>query len=293
MSITSFQSDVTRLEKKIAEINGKIARLTHEQSRTLSGITSAEKSLSSTKSASAARNYLSKIETLRKKQVSYSNDLAKLQKELSTKQLELTRKKSSLLAEQSKLDKKEQSNREKELKQQQQKISSLERNIKLQNKRITEMSINSHNLNNSQSNIEENKKYDFFISYASEDRDTFVAPLAHALKDTGFEVWFDAFCLRPGDSLRRSIDKGLRDSTRGLVVLSKHYISKEWPQKEFDALFSLEGIDGENLIIPIWHEISKNEVQKFSPMVADKKAILTAVCSIDEIVEMLKVFKNQ
>ena len=50
--------------------------------------------------------------------------------------------------------------------------------------------------------------YDVFISHASEDKDTFVRPLAVALNALGVTVWYDEFSLRPGDSISRSIDKG-------------------------------------------------------------------------------------
>ena len=59
-----------------------------------------------------------------------------------------------------------------------------------------------------------------FISHASDDKDLFVRPLAHALKAHGLKVWYDEFSLRPGDSLRRSIDRGLAECIAGLVVLS-------------------------------------------------------------------------
>ena len=45
-----------------------------------------------------------------------------------------------------------------------------------------------------------------FISHASEEKADFVRPLAHALKKQGLRVWYDEFSLKPGDSLRRSID---------------------------------------------------------------------------------------
>ena len=44
------------------------------------------------------------------------------------------------------------------------------------------------------------KKWDVFISHASEDRDSFVRPLAVSLKQLGVEVWFDEFSLRLGVS---------------------------------------------------------------------------------------------
>ena len=37
------------------------------------------------------------------------------------------------------------------------------------------------------------------------------AKLAHALKSRGLQVWYDEFSLKLGDSLRRSIDRGLAE----------------------------------------------------------------------------------
>ncbi len=54
--------------------------------------------------------------------------------------------------------------------------------------------------------------WDVFISHASEDKDSFVRPLAVALKQLGASVWYDEFSLKLGDSMSRSIDKGLSKS---------------------------------------------------------------------------------
>ena len=125
--------------------------------------------------------------------------------------------------------------------------------------------------------------HDFFISHAWEDKADFVEALAHALRAAGAEVWYDDFSLRPGDSLRRSIDKGLGSSRFGIVVLSTHFFKKEWPQKELDGLFQLES-SGRSRILPIWHKVSKDEVASFSPTMADKLAFNTSTKSVDEIV---------
>lgn len=53
------------------------------------------------------------------------------------------------------------------------------------------------------------KEWDVFISHASEDKDTFVQPLAGALTQLGMKVWYAPFRLEVGDSISRSIDKGL------------------------------------------------------------------------------------
>jgi hypothetical protein len=66
------------------------------------------------------------------------------------------------------------------------------------------------------------KRWDAFISHASEDKD-FVRPLAAALEKSGLEIWFDETTLTVGDRLRESIDHGLSKSRFGIVVLSKHF----------------------------------------------------------------------
>ena len=54
--------------------------------------------------------------------------------------------------------------------------------------------------------------YDVFICHASEDKETFVRPLAEALHLENIAVWYDEFTLKLGDSIRRSLDKGLKQS---------------------------------------------------------------------------------
>jgi hypothetical protein len=75
--------------------------------------------------------------------------------------------------------------------------------------------------------------WDLFVSHASEDKETFVEPLAVALGRFGVKVWYDKFSLRLGDSLSRSIDNGLAKSDYGLVVLSPAFLQKRWPDMSF------------------------------------------------------------
>lgn len=56
------------------------------------------------------------------------------------------------------------------------------------------------------------KRWDVFISHASEDKASFVNPLARALEASGLQTWFDATALTVGDSLRAKIDEGLSHS---------------------------------------------------------------------------------
>jgi hypothetical protein len=73
------------------------------------------------------------------------------------------------------------------------------------------------------------EEHDVFICHASEDKGDFVRPLADELQRQGLRVWYDEFTLKVGDSLRREIDRGLRDARYGVVVLSPAFFVKDWP----------------------------------------------------------------
>jgi len=132
-------------------------------------------------------------------------------------------------------------------------------------------------------------QWDVFISHASEDKDSFVRPLAEALTKRGVRVWFDEYSLTLGDSLTRSIDRGLARCRFGVVVLSPAFFSKEWTQKELGGLVSRES-EGEKIILPIWHNLTAGEVRKYSPLLSDRLAVSSAegmARVVDKIMEAL------
>jgi TIR domain-containing protein len=106
-----------------------------------------------------------------------------------------------------------------------------------------------------------------------------------ALKAKGLRVWYDDFSLKLGDSLRRSIDYGLARSLFGVVILSPHFFEKHWPQQELNGLATRE-VDGEKVILPVWHSINAEEVRKSSPMLADRKAVHTNE-GLERVVQMI------
>jgi hypothetical protein len=135
--------------------------------------------------------------------------------------------------------------------------------------------------------------YDVFISHASEDKETIVRSLVSELVNQGLKVWFDEFTLRIGDSLRQKIDKGLVRSRVGLVVLSPSFIAKGWTNYELDGIVT-RAVSGEQLLLPIWHNITKQEVVDFSPSLADKVARSTATHTVQEIaVEISELLRSR
>ena len=118
------------------------------------------------------------------------------------------------------------------------------------------------------------KRWDAFVSHASEDKDV-VRPLVAALTSAGCAVWYDETALKLGDSLRGAIDKGLANSRYGIVILSPNFFAKHWPQAELDALAGRESA-GLKVILPIWHNLRLEQVEQFSPMLAGRLAVSTS-----------------
>ena len=137
------------------------------------------------------------------------------------------------------------------------------------------------------------KEYDVFISHASEDKDEVVRPLANALRGRKLNVWYDEFELKIGDSLRQKIDKGVANSKFGIVILSKNFIKKGWTNYELDGLIT-RSISNQQILLPIWHNITKQEVIDYSPSIADKVARSTSVNTIEEIAaEIAEIIKGK
>jgi hypothetical protein len=126
--------------------------------------------------------------------------------------------------------------------------------------------------------------WDVFISHASEDKGAIAEPLAEELRARGLKVWLDKTELRIGDSLRRKIDYGLAHSTFGVVILSKSFFAKGWPQYELDGIVGMS-VNGDQRMLPIWHEISRDEIAKQSPSLVDKIARNTALSTVAEIAD--------
>lgn len=114
--------------------------------------------------------------------------------------------------------------------------------------------------------------WDVFISYAHEDREPFVISLVRSLRVLSMSVWYDEFRLKPGDSLRKAIDAGIKGSRFGVVVLSLNFFRKLWTNRELDGLLAVEG-SRRKVILPIWHNITFHDVRRFSPIVASRAAL--------------------
>ena len=136
------------------------------------------------------------------------------------------------------------------------------------------------------------KEYDAFLAHANEDKESIANELYKELTKSGLNIWYDDFCINPGDSIREKIDEGLLNSNHGLLLLSKNFFKKSWCQKELNALFSLNINNIIKKIIPIWFQVTRSEVEKYSPIMADIKAVSIVDKKIIEAIKSItKVIK--
>jgi hypothetical protein len=91
----------------------------------------------------------------------------------------------------------------------------------------------------------EEKKYDVFLSYSSQDR-SWVSQFAEALRRAGLTAWFDIAEILPGERWQEQIQKALRESTTLIVILSPNSIKSPWTFFELGA-----AVADEKRIIPV------------------------------------------
>lgn len=112
-----------------------------------------------------------------------------------------------------------------------------------------------------------------FVSYDSRDQESIARPLAQELTKILGRVWFDEFSLRVGANLRESIERGLKECARCILVLTPNFLSNTgWTKTEFNAVFTRELVEKSDVIIPVWAGVSSNQVYEYSPTLANRLA---------------------
>lgn len=291
MSVSTITSTIARLQKDLSDIASKVSQEIKKEVALYSRINQIQRSITKSTSESSLSSKLSEVERKQKEIAAISAAKAALAKKEAEKSSALLKARQELVKEEEKERKRIAAARERELKkeielekQRQRDQLSFQREL---NSELSATSVLSRRLETiAPPNQEVEVEYDLFISHASEDKEELVRPLAVALEGLGVKVWYDEFTLKVGDSLRRSIDGGLSSSRFGTVILSSSFFSKNWTQYELDGMTAKE-MDGRKMILPIWHKVTKNEVMKFSPTLADKVALNSSIHSIEEIAQQI------
>jgi len=270
---SSYTSDrIRHIQNDISRIQGRIADISRDEARASEKIASATRNLTRASSVSQAESYARDVQR-------NQDDVARLQRKRADEAQNLARKQEEFARAQQDFFREQ----EQEFKKSQDVLKRLEDEAR-QRQNDTISAIRAASLISA--SPVGNQTYSAFICHASEDKGDVVRPLADALVNLGHQIWYDDFALKVGDSLRRSIDRGLAAARFGIVVLSPAFFAKNWPQYELDGLVAKEQA-GQKVILPLWHRVSKNDVLGYSPTLADRVALNTAMFTIQELAEKL------
>lgn len=285
MSLSSLQSSLNQVDKEIANLEKKLADFSRSEAQKTSRMNSIQKSITKNTSASMLSSKLRQIQSLQSEIVRIVSNKADITKKISSKRTKRNELALKIQKEERQIAKKNSDEVKRIEATYLQQINNLKQ-------RIDSSSNITLNENAPVFNNDTEEVYDVFISHASEDKESFVNEFVNILQNKlKLKVWYDELSIKWGDSIRVKIDQGLKKCKFGIVVLSRSYISKHWTQYELEGLFQRESNEGK-LILPIWHDITKNEILEYSPVLAGKLAMSTATMTIEEIAENLQELVN-
>lgn len=130
-----------------------------------------------------------------------------------------------------------------------------------------------------------NYEYDAFISHAVEDKIPIANELCARLEMAGLKIWYSGKELGVGDSIEKTIEKGLNRSRYGIVIFSPTYLAKNWTIREFYTLLAKE-IEEQKVILPVLYNVTPDELKNKDLVMADRFAV-NADRGIDFVVERL------
>jgi len=126
----------------------------------------------------------------------------------------------------------------------------------------------------------------FFLSYSSKDK-SFASQFAKDLRDQAHKVWIDEEDIKLGETIRRSIEKGIENTHFLIFLVSKSSIASEWCQRELDIALQKE-TESNTVVLPLLLESCKipsilktkkylvikndgRDVERFLTLVPDKE----------------------
>lgn len=214
---------------------------------------------------------------------------------LQKKMIDLDKKKSKLTVEYTKVNKEIERYKKKVAQEQSKQHNELSKLIKQQSQinyegvsglnnvsdKITELAEAVKRSQQQKSRIE----YDVFLSHSSLDKEDYVSEISEKLSEKGFKVFEDVKVFKIGHSQIDMMNEGILNSKFVVVFLSKNFIKSGWSDYEFKGFLNREIKEERVIILPIWHEVTYEEVKQYNPVLVDKFALSTDKFNIDEIVE--------
>jgi hypothetical protein len=125
------------------------------------------------------------------------------------------------------------------------------------------------------------ERRDLFLCHAWDDRDGAARELHGLLKSNNATVWFSEEDVGLGKSLLREIDRGLKNSRIGIVLVTpallKSLEAEGIADKELSALLATDRV------IPVAHGTTFEALRDVSPLLAARSGLSTEESSLAEV----------
>jgi hypothetical protein len=129
------------------------------------------------------------------------------------------------------------------------------------------------------------ESYDLFLCHAWDDRRGTATELHELLEAEDVSVWFSEKDIVLGQPFMREIDKGLAKTRIGLVLITpallKRIQSGGVSEKELSELLSRD------LLIPVAHGVTYDEIRSVSPLLGSRNGMSTAEDSMEDIAKKI------
>lgn len=133
-----------------------------------------------------------------------------------------------------------------------------------------------------------------FVSHDSRDKELIAKPIVHELMKLACPVWFDEYSFNIGDSLRESIEKGIKDAKKCILIITPNFLNNSgWTKAEFNSVITKDILKKNRSILPIWCGVTQEEVYEYSPMLLDTVALIWPLSDDKKAEENKKLIINK
>jgi hypothetical protein len=120
-----------------------------------------------------------------------------------------------------------------------------------------------------------------FLCHAWDDRRGVARELHDMLESRGVSVWFSEKDVALGSPLMREIDRGLAKSRIGIVLVTPALLSRL--RSEGIADKELSALLARDLLIPVVHNTTYEELREVSPLLGSRSGLSTAENAMHEV----------
>lgn len=128
--------------------------------------------------------------------------------------------------------------------------------------------------------------HDVFLCHAWPDRQADAKDVYDLLVGKDVSVWFSEVSLRPGTDMRVAIDRGLVSSRIGIVLVTPTMLEKLSTDRSI-ASNELSALLRRNLLVPVMHGVTFEELDQVSPTLASRGGFSTAEEPMESIAQKI------